>query len=76
MIPLILAHLDRITIKKFSIVTAGNKIGELGDTGNAKGKPPHLHFTIKTMLPYFWNIDDSIQGWKKSFYLDPGDYLS
>ena len=69
------AHLDSITTKPVSFVKAGAAIGTLGDSGNAKGKPPHLHFTIVSLLPYFWEIDDSIMGWKKAFFLDPGQYL-
>lgn len=28
-------------------VEAGDEIGWVGDTGNAKGKPPHLHFQLR-----------------------------
>lgn len=37
-------HLDKITIKEGNQVTAGNKIGEMGMTGQATGN--HLHFEI------------------------------
>lgn len=70
------AHLDRITTGMFSFVTKNSQIGTVGATGNAKGKPPHLHYAIKTVLPYPWRIDKSIQGWKKMFYLNPIPYLN
>ena len=65
------AHLDRITTGTFSFVSTGTKIGTVGATGNAAGKPPHLHYTIRTMIPYPWHMDKSVQGWKKMFYLNP-----
>jgi len=70
------AHLDNITTGMFSFVTKSSQIGTVGATRNAVGKPPHLHYAIKTVLPYPWRIDKSIQGWKKMFYLNPIPYLN
>jgi len=39
------AHLDSLTAKPGRI-KAGAQIGTVGDTGNAKGTTPHLHFEI------------------------------
>jgi peptidoglycan hydrolase-like protein with peptidoglycan-binding domain len=42
------AHLDKVSnkIKKGDKVKKGDFIGTVGDTGNAKGTHPHLHFSI------------------------------
>jgi murein DD-endopeptidase MepM/ murein hydrolase activator NlpD len=69
------AHLEEIIAKKLSIVKQGELIGKVGDTGNAKGKAPHLHFSIVAIIPKFDNIDNSIQGWKKMFYLNPTTFF-
>ncbi|MEJ2591980.1 MAG: M23 family metallopeptidase, partial [Candidatus Thiodiazotropha sp.] len=37
------AHLNSIGASALHPVAAGETIGTLGDSGNAKGKPPHLH---------------------------------
>lgn len=65
------AHLDRVDVKRGQRVNHESVIGTVGTSGNAQGKPPHLHYTIATAIPYFWRIDDSPQGWKKMFYLNP-----
>lgn len=69
------AHLQRSNVKSFTAVRGGSLIGKVGATGNAAGKPPHLHYAIATPFPYFWRIDHSKQGWMKMFYLNPVDYL-
>ncbi len=66
------AHMNSIETSKFSLVNHNSIIGTVGDSGNAKGKPPHLHYTIATPIPYPWLYDgEAIQGWKKMFILDP-----
>ena len=70
------AHLNSINVSSYSLVTAGSKIGTLGDSGNAKGKPPHLHYAIVRIFPAFWAIDKSAQGYKKAFFIDPTSFLA
>jgi len=70
------AHMQDINTHMFSIVGKKSIIGTVGITGNAKGKPPHLHYTIKTVIPYFWRADKNIQGWKKTLFLNPIPYLN
>ena len=40
------AHLRRWAFEGTSAVRAGDVVGYIGDTGNARGGPPHLHFGI------------------------------
>lgn len=70
------AHLDKIKTFVFKPLKRGAVIGTVGDTGNAKGKPPHLHYAITTPFPYP-NLYDgvSVQGWKRMFYLNPDIWL-
>ncbi|WP_310555331.1 M23 family metallopeptidase [Flavobacterium sp.] len=70
------AHLKEIEVSKFSWVNPKKIIGTVGATGNAVGKSPHLHYSIVTLIPYIWKIDNEKQGWKKMFYLNPIDYLN
>lgn len=70
------AHLDEIKTSTFSLVSTATEIGTVGTTGNAVGKSPHLHYAIKTIIPYIWRIDESRQGWKKMFFLNPIEYLN
>ncbi|MCF8324014.1 MAG: M23 family metallopeptidase [Leadbetterella sp.] len=69
------AHLHAIQAKSLSWVSRGEGLGTVGDSGNAAGKPPHLHYAIQTAIPYPWRIDFDRQGWKKMFYLNPMDYF-
>ncbi len=65
------AHLHTIDTAPGTWVTRGERIGSVGDSGNAKGKAPHLHFSIGTLVPYPWRIDDGPHGFRKMWYLDP-----
>lgn len=65
------AHLKSINTGNFSFVSSGETIGEVGTTGNAAGKPAHLHFAIGTLIPYFWKVDSGPHGFLKMIYLNP-----
>jgi murein DD-endopeptidase MepM/ murein hydrolase activator NlpD len=69
-------HLDTILTKPLRGVGHKTLIGKVGDTGNAKGKPCHLHYGIATVIPYPWRIDHDRQAWKKMFFLNPIEYLN
>lgn len=68
------AHLEDIHTTRLAWLAKGGTLGTVGDSGNAKGKPPHLHYSVATLIPYPWRVDRSPQGWKKMFYLDPTVY--
>lgn len=69
------AHLNDITVSPGAFVSTSQNLGSVGRTGNAQGKPAHLHFSIVSLLPYLWRIDMASQGWKKAFFLDPSERL-
>jgi len=69
------AHLHSINCKAGQFVDTSKQIGTVGNSGNAVNKPDHLHYVIASLIPYTWKIDNSIQGWKKMFYLNPIEYL-
>lgn len=70
------AHLDSIGVGNITFLTPKKKLGTVGDSGNANGKPAHLHYSIVSAIPYPWKITSESQGWKKMFYLDPGKALT
>lgn len=70
------AHLDSLAVNNFTLLGSSQKLGTVGDSGNAKGKPAHLHYSIVTALPYLWKFTTETQGWKKMFFLDPGAFLT
>ena len=70
------AHMKENKTTSLSLVSQKSTIGTVGDSGNAKGKPSHLHYSIVTLIPYPWRYDSKCkQGWRKMFYLNPIDYL-
>jgi len=52
-----MAHFQTRAISVGSWVTQGDNIATLGDSGNALGKQPHVHYSIMTLVPYLWRID-------------------
>lgn len=70
------AHLNEVQAFPFQPLKRETVLGTVGDTGNAKGKPPHLHYAITTPFPYLGLKDkEAVQGWKKMFYLNPDSWL-
>ena len=68
--------MDQIDAFAFKPLAPGTNLGTVGDTGNAVGKPPHLHYAITTPFPYWWLRDSEvIQGNRKMFHLDPDVWL-
>jgi murein DD-endopeptidase MepM/ murein hydrolase activator NlpD len=41
------AHLSRFTVRNGQRVSTGQIVGAVGNTGNASGTAPHLHFEIR-----------------------------
>jgi murein DD-endopeptidase MepM/ murein hydrolase activator NlpD len=70
------AHLQDMEVGTGRPLAAGARLGTVGDSGNAAGRPPHLHYSVLSLLPRPWRADEATQGWKKMFYLDPSDYLA
>ena len=70
------AHMDTVFVSRYNYISRGDIIGRVGNTGNAVDKPPHLHYSIKMVFPYFWQYNkNEIEGWKRTFYLDPSKQL-
>ncbi|MBF6023437.1 M23 family metallopeptidase [Lysobacter niastensis] len=65
------AHLSQWHVSPLSFVSRGQRVGDVGTSGNAAGKPPHLHYAITSLLPRPWRISSATQGWKRMFFLDP-----
>jgi murein DD-endopeptidase MepM/ murein hydrolase activator NlpD len=65
------AHLAKNSVAFGDFVTINEQIGTLGDTGNAAGKQPHVHYSILSIIPIPWLATTERQGWKKMFFLSP-----
>jgi peptidoglycan LD-endopeptidase LytH len=68
------AHLAESVPVPF-FVSQGRVIGAVGTSGNAAGKPPHLHYSILSVIPLPWRFSTATQGWKRLFFLDPSDLI-
>ncbi len=69
------AHLKTVRVANWQYVPQGMEIGEVGSTGNAAGKPPHLHYAIITQIPYVWRYQPERFGFDRMFYLSPHEKL-
>lgn len=69
------AHMQEVTVKKGAWLSQKDQVGTLGDTGNAKGKQPHLHYSVVSLIPLPWKATSETQGWKKMFFLNPHEKL-
>lgn len=67
------AHLDQIDPDTGWIAWRGKVLGTVGDTGNAQGKPPHLHYSKLSLIPLPWHWRAGPQSWKRLFFLNPAD---
>lgn len=65
------AHLAAKKVRAGYTVAAGDIIGSVGTSGNAVGKQPHLHYSIRTLFPYFWKSDQTPYGSQKKWYINP-----
>ncbi len=45
------AHLDRVAVRRDSMIRAGDTLGFVGNSGNARTTPPHLHFGVYARRP-------------------------
>ncbi|MGI9575727.1 M23 family metallopeptidase [Alloalcanivorax xenomutans] len=70
------AHLNEPATPMPLWVAKGRQIGGVGDSGNARGKPPHLHYSVLSLIPLPWRMTTETQGWKKMFFLDPVDVFT
>ena len=66
-----LGHLDSITVKEGDFVFAGQQVGTLGDSGNAKGTAPHLHYNIFKTSVGFYSGEDPLDMLKKAIGKEP-----
>lgn len=69
------AHLAETGVSTGTFVQKGAPIGSVGTTGNAVGKPPHLHYAIVTLVPHIWHYSAEPHGFWRMWYLNPDEIL-
>lgn len=75
------AHMSKINTHVGAFVGPNDVIGFVGDTGNAKGKAPHCHFSIPSVIPQFNHLPDNGESLfdndnlQKIFFVNPVDVI-
>lgn len=69
------AHLSGFDVEPGQWVGRSEPLGQVGKTGNAADRPPHLHYSVATPIPYFWRYRNGSYGWRLMFVLDPHEML-
>lgn len=69
------AHLRESHVDALSIAPRGKILGAVGTSGNAAGKPAHLHYSVLSLLPRPWKMSTATQGWKQMFFIDPNEVI-
>jgi murein DD-endopeptidase MepM/ murein hydrolase activator NlpD len=50
----VMSHLDALYVEPGQLVHRGEVVGTVGDTGNAEGGRPHLHFELRAPFLLSW----------------------
>lgn len=61
-----MGHLDSISVEDGQMVFAGDKVGTLGNTGNASNTEPHVHFNVYKCSNGFESGKDPFKSLMKS----------
>lgn len=70
-----LGHLDSINVKDGVLVKAGKKVGTLGDSGNAIGTAPHLHYNVYKTDLGFYSAENPLSDLKNAIDKEADDDL-